>query len=184
MAVPLLIVYGCKAKQTVIKENTTTSIVDTTKAVVDTMGAVVTTTDTMDEAISHIDTTKTAQSIEQSVEVEFVDGGGVFNIDTAGNVTIHGIKAIKGIGRAKTMQFNGVTNTTSTSQIHNQKTSTVQSHREQAGGLTKNEAKQSQTEEKTSRAIRWYERPLIWIGSLCCIAVLLWLIFIYIHKKH
>lgn len=164
MAVPLLM-CGCKAKRLiVIKENTATSLIDTSQCVIDTIGAVFT----------HTDTTKTIQSIEQQVEVEFVDGGGTVCIDTAGNVTIQGIKGINGKGKAKALQLIGTTNTAST----------VQSHRGQASGITKNETRQSQTEEKPSRAIRWYEKPLIWIGSLCCIAVLLWLIFIYIHKKH
>ena len=163
MAVPLLM-CGCKTKHTIVKENPATSLIDTSQCVIDTMGAVFT----------HTDTTKTIQSIEQQVEVEFVDGGGTVCIDTAGNVTIQGIKGIKGKGKAKALQLIGTTDMASTMQIH----------REQASGITKNEARQSQTEEKPSRTIRWYEKPLIWIGSLCCIAVLLWLIFIYIHKKH
>lgn len=31
--------------------------------------------------------------------------------------------------------------------------------------------------------IKWYDRGFIWLGRLCLIALLLWLIFIYIKRK-
>lgn len=159
-----LMLIGCRAKQAVIKETETASLIDTTKAVADTMGAVST----------HIDTTKTAQHVEQTATVEFVDGGGTVTIDTMGNVTLQGVKSITGSIKADNVQVNGVADSTST----------YQNHSETANGRTEQTAKQTDIKESTSRAIRWYERPLIWIGSLCCIAVLLWAIFLYLHKRH
>ena len=44
-------------------------------------------------------------------------------------------------------------------------------------------------EETTTRAaptpkpIKWYDHAAIWIGRLCLLALLLWLIFIYIKRK-
>lgn len=44
-------------------------------------------------------------------------------------------------------------------------------------------------EETTARAapaaepIKWYDRATIWVGRLCLLALLLWLIFIYIKRK-
>ena len=159
-----LMLIACRAKQTVIKENATASLSDTTKTVTDTTGIVA----------SHIDTTKTAQHVEQSATIEFVDGGGTVTIDTMGNVTLQGVKSIKGGIKADRAEVKGVADSTNV----------TQSHSVQAKGVTKNEAKQRETEEKVSRAIRWYEKPLIWIGSLCCIAVLLYILFIYIKAKH
>lgn len=31
--------------------------------------------------------------------------------------------------------------------------------------------------------IKWYDRAAIWVGRLCLLALLLWLIFIYIKRK-
>ena len=56
-------------------------------------------------------------------------------------------------------------------------------HADLAYGIVKRESKQRETEEKVSKAVQWYERPLIWIGSLCCIAVLLYILFIYLKRK-
>ena len=67
-----LMLIGCRAKQTVIKENTTASLIDTTHTVADTMSAV----------SNYTDTTTTTQHVEQSATIEFVDGGGTVNIET------------------------------------------------------------------------------------------------------
>lgn len=159
-----LMLIGCKAKQTVIKEETTTQVIDTTKTVTDTLGVVAT----------HTDTTKTAKHVEQTATVEFVDGGGTVSIDTMGNVTIQGVKNITGKFKSDVLQVKGEANSTHISQNHS----------DQANGVTKNETQNRHTTEQVSRAIQWYEKPLIWIGSLCCIAAIIYAIFLYIHKKH
>ena len=85
-----LMLIGCKAKQAVIKETTTSSLIDTTHTVADTMGAV----------SNYSDTTTATKHVEQSATIEFVDGGGTVSIDMAGNITIQGLKSIKGKGEA------------------------------------------------------------------------------------
>ena len=155
---------GCKAKQTVIKENTTASLIDTTHTVADTMGAV----------SNYTDTTTTTQNVEQSATIEFVDGGGTVNIDTAGNVTMHGVKSIKGMGKADVTIKNGVTNRDSISARHTEK----------ANGVTNSEARRSHGELDTKP-----EKPVLHqtvlakIGWLCCIAALLWALFLYLKRK-
>lgn len=159
-----VILIGCKAKQNIVTENQTATLIDTTHTETNSMSAVSTT----------IVTDSSGHHVEGQSLIEFVDGGGSVAIDTAGNVTINGIKSIKGKHQADSHQVKGVA-----------KSDTVTaSHTDQTNGITKNEARQGRKEEKASRAIRWYEKPLIWIGSLCCITAILWLIFIYIHKRH
>ena len=58
-----LMLIGCRAKQTVIKENTTASLIDTTHTVADTMGAVSNYTDTTTTGDSRIDENKRKASI-------------------------------------------------------------------------------------------------------------------------
>ena len=85
-----LMLIGCRAKQTVINETQTASLIDTTHTVADTMSAV----------SIYTDTTTATQHVEQSASIEFVDGGGTVCIDTAGNVTIKGVKTIKGVSKS------------------------------------------------------------------------------------
>ncbi len=159
-----LMLIGCKAKQTVVNETTTATTVDTTRTIADTMGAV----------SIYTDTSKTNQHTQHATTVEFVDGGGVVSIDTAGNVTMQGVKSISGISTQDVAIQTGVS----------ERDTTTATHTDTANGIAKNEAKQTRKEEKTSQALQWWHKPLIWIGALCCIAAILWLIFIYIHKKH
>lgn len=159
-----LILYGCKAKQSIVAEETTATLIDTTHTETDSMSAVSIFTDT----------TKATSHTEQAAVIEFVDSGGAVSIDTAGNVTIKGIKSIKGIRKADVAEAKGVAKRDTVSE----------SHTDTAKGVTKRDTQSKHKEVKTSRAIRWWERPLIWIGALYCIAAILWLIFIYIHKKH
>lgn len=35
----------------------------------------------------------------------------------------------------------------------------------------------------TPEPIKWYDRAAIWVGRLCLLALLLWLIFLYIKRK-
>lgn len=94
-----LMLIGCRAKQTVINETQTASLIDTTHTVADTMSAV----------SIYTDTTTATQHVEQSASIEFVDGGGTVSIDTAGNVTIKGVKTIKGVSKSDVTIQNGIT---------------------------------------------------------------------------
>lgn len=33
------------------------------------------------------------------------------------------------------------------------------------------------------RSRRWYERCLMWVGGLCCVAAILWAMFLYLKRK-
>ena len=159
-----LMLIGCKAKQTVIKENDTVSLIDTTRTVADTMGAV----------SNYSETTTATKHVEQSATIEFVDGGGTVSIDTAGNITIQGLKSIKGTGKADVTIKNGVTNRDSISALHTEK----------ANGVTNSESRSSHGEidKKTEKPVL-HQTVLAKIGWLCCIAALLWALFLYLKRK-
>ena len=55
-----LMLIGCRAKQAVIKENTTASLIDTTHTVADTMS----------EVSNYTDTTTATQHVEQSATID------------------------------------------------------------------------------------------------------------------
>ena len=159
-----LMLIGCRAKQTVIKENTTASLIDTTHTVADTISTIT----------NFADTTTATQHVEQSATIEFVDGGGTVSIDTAGNITIHGLKSIKGMGKADVTIKNGVAKQDSISA----------SHTDKANGVTNNEARRSHGEinKKTEKPVL-HQTVLANIGRLCCIAALLWALFLYLKRK-
>ena len=159
-----LMFAGCRTKKVVTDESSTVSLIDTTKTAADSLTA------TRDLT----DTTKTTQTEEESGVVEFVDGGGTITIDTAGNVTLSGVKSYKGNRKAARHEERGVTIADEVSQVHN----------EQANGIKADESKTSHRESETKiEKPVWYQTVLAKIGGLCCIAALLWALFLYLKRK-
>ena len=183
---------GCKAKKALIDESSAVVQIDTTKTVADSLTA--TQTITGAETVSHAatqtitDTTKTAAQVEESTVIDFVDNGGTVSIDTAGNVTLTGVKSIKGDIRRQHNEVKGFTQTnaeTLTEAKETAKNGTItNTHNEQVNGITTNEQKQSHQEKETAiTRPKWYQTILAKIGGLCCIAALLWLLFLYLKRK-
>lgn len=152
---------GCKAKQTVIKETVETITTDTTK----------TTTDSTAVEINITDTTKTETTGGDSLMIEFVDTGGSVTIDSTGAVTLTGVKAIRAGAVWQQKQQAG---RTETGKI-------VETGKKEDKGISAKENRHTEKAEKAAR--RWYENVLIRIGGLCCIAVIIWAIFLYIKRK-
>lgn len=157
--------YSCKTHKTVTASdlNAAQSYVDTTKTVADTAGRKQTNTDI----------TKKRVAYESVGVIEFVEGGGKVSIDRAGNVTFDGVKNVKGQRKGSIAQDKGIS----------QKTEETAGHSEQLNGVRSDQAKQiKQTEEKTPTQ-KWYETALARLGLGVCIAALLWVLFLYLHRK-
>ena len=92
--------FSCRTHKTVTAtdQSSTISFVDTTKLV----------GDTASHKANTIDTTKTAAACEGSGMIEIVEGGGKVNIDPDGNVTLEGVKNIKGQHKGSVAQDKGV----------------------------------------------------------------------------
>ena len=159
-----LMFAGCRTKKVVTDESSKVSLTDTTKNVADSLIATHDLTDT----------TKTTQTEEEAGVVEFVDGGGTITIDTAGNVTLSGVKSYKGNRKAARHEERGVTVADEVSQVHS----------EQANGIKADESKAGhrESETKVEKPV-WYQTVLAKIGGLCCIAALLWALFLYLKRK-
>ena len=157
--------YSCRTHKTVTASDlsSTMSFVDTTKLVGDTNSHKATT----------IDTTKTAATSEGSGMIEFVEGGGKVNIAPDGNVTLEGVKNIKGQHKGSVAQDKGVS----------QQVEGTAGHHEQANGIqAEQNDQQKRTEEKASPK-KWYETVLSRLGLGVIIALILWIIFLYIRCK-
>lgn len=159
-----LIFAGCRTKKVITDESSTVSLIDTTKTAADSLTATRNITDK----------TKTTQTEEENDQVEFVNGGGTITIDTAGNVTLSGVKSYKGNRKAAQHEERGITIADEVSHVHN----------EQANGIKSDESKTSHEESntKTEKPV-WYQTVLAKIGRLCCIAALLWVLFLYLKRK-
>ena len=159
-----LVVAGCRTHKAVTDESGTVSIVDTTQVETDSLTATQTFTDT----------TQTTTTTEQNTTINFVDGGGTVSIDSAGNITLTGVQSITGNLTTNTNQQNGISQTNEVTQTHT----------DTQNGITNNESHASHTEKeaKTEKPV-WYQTILAKIGGLCCIAALLWLLFLYLKRK-
>lgn len=158
-----ILLCGCRAKQNVIKEVVQTDIVDTTKIRADTAST----------EIVLIDTTKSSSQTTWTIRIEFADSSGCIRINKFGGITLKHIKNIEGVAAmSKDVKF-GVSDSFS------QQSGTTT----QANGTSQREGKKKEAKEQPADTVQWYEKPLIYIGSLCCIVILIWLIFLYIQKK-
>lgn len=157
--------FSCRTQKVVTNTDRDSSLsyADTTKTVADTTGRKQTTTDT----------TKTVAACEDVGIVEFVECGGKVSIDSAGNVTLDGVKNIKSHHKGSIAQNKGVT----------QKAEETAGHREQLNGLTADLIRHEKRTEEKALAQKWYEKAFIRIGQGVCISILLWILFIYLRRK-
>ena len=188
----IMALAGCRAKKAVIDESSAVVRIDTTKIAADTTGARQTVTiaaaDSLTTTQATTDTTKTATKQELNTVVEFVDNGGTVSIDTAGNLTLTGVKSIKGRLTYEKVKAKGFTHSEKTKQVAATEIAvaeeSTQAHTERINGTTAKEQRQShQQRETTAVRPKWYQTVLAKIGGLCCIAVLLWLLFLYLKRK-
>lgn len=107
--------------------------------------------------------------------IEFADSGGTLTID-GGLIKANGVKSYRQ-GKQATQKQDTDT------KVQTDSTST---HKEQANGVTNqsNKKKQPQQPQKQGvAALRWYQRTIYHIGALCCIAAIIWAVFLYIKKR-
>lgn len=149
---------GCKTKQHTIKETTYT---DTTRVTLDSTRAT-------SESAS-IETTERTRA--DSTFVQFVEGGGVVEIDSAGIMRFWGVAAVKrGIHSSTKKQAQQVASTTATALRKDEKKAVQQVQRE--------EARPRPQQRRTL-----LDKILISVGRAACFAALAFLIYIYLKRK-
>lgn len=164
IAAVIWLLCGCRTKKMVTDENVTVSITDTTK----------TQTDSLTQSTTLTDTTKTTETVQQNTTIVFVPDGGTVSIDSAGNVTLTGVASITGNLKADKTQQAGVTQQSDQTEVHNT----------QSNGIQANEQTQVHKESETKvEKPHWYESLMAKIGGLCCLAALLWALFMYLKRK-
>lgn len=156
--------FSCRSKQAIVTEsNSAVSVTDTTKV----------SKDTATYLRADIDTTKTAGEFSGGGMVEFVEGGGKVSIDTAGNMTLEGVKNIKHYHKGSVTQDKGVAQA---EEINAGRT-------EQLNGVTADRTEHIKQTDEKKQGKTWYEEIFISVGALCCIALLMWVLFLYLKQK-
>lgn len=139
------------------------SYVDTTKTVTD--SARYTQTDT--------DTTRTSATYEGVGVIDFVETGGKVSIDTAGNITFEGVRNIRGRCTGTAAQEKG--------SAHN--IEQTAGHLEQSKGVAADHSRSEKRTEETPPTPKWCNSIFARIGQAVCLALLLWLLFLYLKRK-
>lgn len=157
-ALAIAALAGCKTKQHTIKETTYT---DTTRVTLDSTRAT-------SESAS-IETTEKTRA--DSTFVQFVEGGGVVEIDSAGIMRFWGVAAVKrGTHSNAKKQAQQVASTTATALRKDEKKAVQQVQREE----TRPQPKQKCT---------LLDKILISVGCAACFVALAFLIYIYLKRK-
>ena len=150
-----------------------------------------TTTDTTrDSTLSYIDTTVTRTDTAAAMKadtsavhtelttadtalIEFVDGGGTLTVDSAGNVTLEGVKSIRG-HRHSALTADGTAAST---------TSATATHNERHNGLTADTSSHEHTRATVIPPPRWYESALTRLTLAAILALILYLLYRYLRRR-
>lgn len=156
---------SCRTQKigTTTDQSSEASYIDTTKTVTDSARYIQTDTDT----------TRTSATYEGVGVIEFVGTGGKVSIDTAGNITFEGVRNIRGRRKGTAAQEKG-----SARNIDQ-----TAGHLEQLKGMAAGHSRSEKRAEEKTPAQKWYETALARIGRAVCIALLLWLLFLYLKRK-
>lgn len=165
----LLVVFvqiGCRTKKVVAEAVAMTSEeTDTTKFVTDSIhvGAIKT------------DNLTTLKYLSDWGYMEFADSGGTLTIDTEGHLKAEGVKSYHRGKQATKMWTENIA----------QSKDSVNTHKLQANGVQSRDNKQAYREpqEQGVKALKWYQRTIYYIGTLCCVMVIIYAIFLYLRHK-
>lgn len=157
---------GCKTTKKAVSESSTTKEeTDTTKLVTDSI---------------HVGTIKTDNRTTLTYfsdwgYIEFANNGGTLTIDTLGNMKADGVKSYQHGKKATKKKAESITHS---------KDST-NTHKLQANGVQSRDNKQSNRDPQKQgvKALKWYQRTIYHIGVLCCLAAIIYAIFLYLRRK-
>lgn len=150
---------GCKTTKKAVSESsiTTREETDTTKLATDSI---------------HVGTIKTDNRTTLTYfsdwgYIEFANNGGTLTIDTLGNLKADGVKSYQHGKKATQKKAESIT----------QSKDSTDTHKLQANGV------QSRGSKQAVKALKWYQRTIYHIGFLCCVAAIIYAIFLYLRRK-
>ena len=107
--------------------------------------------------------------------IEFANNGGTLTIDTLGNLKADGVKSYQHDKKATQKKAENIT----------QSKDSTDTHKLQANGVQSRDNKQDNREPQKQgvKALKWYQRTIYHIGFLCCVAAIIYSIFLYLQRK-
>lgn len=158
---------GCKTTKKVVSESSTTTREesDTTKLV----------TDSIHVGTIKADHRTTLTYFSDWGCIEFANNGGTLTIDTLGNLKADGVKSYRHGKKAAQKKAENVT----------QSKDSTNTHKLQANAVQSRDNKQANREPQKQgvKALKWYQRTIYHIGFLCCVAAIIYVIFLYLRRK-
>lgn len=157
---------GCKTTKKAVSETSTSTReeTDTTKLATDSI---------------HVGTIKTDNRTTLTYfsdwgYIEFADSGGTLTID-GGLISAKGVKSYHQGKQATQARAEDIT----------QSQDSTATHKLQANGIQSRDNKQAKQEPQKQgvTALKWYQRTIYHIGFLCCVAAIIYAIFLYLRRK-
>lgn len=157
------LVGGCKTQKKVVPESSISERTDTTKV----------TTDSIHEV--------TTKQENRTNMVFYNDWGYIEFADSIGTLTINGdVVSAKGV---KSYHQGKQTSLTNAESITQSKDSTT-TRKQQENAIYNQSKKQTEQPQKQGvKALKWYQRTIYHIGFLCCLAAIIYAIFLYLRRK-
>ena len=174
---------GCKTTKKAVSESSTTTReeTDTTKLATDSI---------------HVGTIRTNHRTTLTYfsdwgYIEFTDSGGTLTIDTLGNLKAKGVKSYQHGKKATQKKAVNTTQSKDSTGTHRLQANGVQSkdstgdNKLQANGVQSRDNKQTnrETQKQGVKGLKWYQRTIYNIGVLCCVAAIIYTIFLYLRRK-
>lgn len=155
---------GCKTQKTAASESIISEKTDTTKLV----------TDSIHKATAKQENRTTVTLYNDWGYIEFADSGGTLTID-GGLISAKGVKSYHQGKQAKQAKAENITQC---------KDSTA-THKLQENAIFSKDNKQAkqQPQKQGVKALKWYQRTIYHIGFLCCVAAIIYAIFLYLRRK-
>lgn len=158
---------GCKTTKKAVSESSTTTKeeTDTTKLV----------TDSIHVGTIQTDSRTTLTYFSDWGYIEFANNGGTLTIDTLGNLKADGVKSYQHGKKATQKKTESVT----------QSKDSTDTHKLQANGVQSRDNKQDnrKPQKQGVKALKLYKRAIYHIGFLCCLAAIIYVIFLYLRRK-
>lgn len=155
---------GCKTTKKAVSESIVSERTDTTKLV----------TDSSHKATTEQENRTTVTIYNDWGYIEFADSGGTLTID-GGLISAKGVKSYHQGKQATQARAEDIT----------QSQDSTAAYKLQANGIQSRDNKQAEQEPQKQgvTALKWYQRTIYHIGFLCCVAAIIYAIFLYLRRK-
>lgn len=158
---------GCKTTKKAVLESsiTTREKTDTTKLA----------TDSIHVGTIRTDNRTTLTYFSDWGYIEFANNSGTLTIDTLGNLKADGVKSYQHGKKATQKKTESVT----------QNKDSTDTNKLQANWVQSRDNKQDirEPQKQGVKALKWYQRTIYHIGFLCCVAAIIYAIFLYLQRK-